>query len=335
MRTDTFDRPGRADVIDVEPDDRQTIEELLRGSELPELPALRPDAYAAYLPVAATLKRQRADAKAMQDRARRVGALCGGDGFYRFPAGGSTVEGPTVRLAKALAIEWGAVAFGVEIDRIEGDRVYLTGVCVDLVNMVVVRRGSTFTLAPPPGKFALKADQRARWEAMQVQSAGAKALRGAILDALPTWFVDPAYQAALAADRKRVLREGQTIEDARDEAVRHFGGLKVTRDQLEAFLDTPMVQWAPDDIATLREVSRAIKSGEVTVEEVFAAAAPAADKPASTTTRASNLPGRSGAKKPTAPPPKGEPPPKDEPPPAQSVLINPPADDAAGDDSPL
>jgi hypothetical protein len=118
MNTD-FDRPNRADVIDVDATDaRRSVEDLLRGSELPQLPTVRPDAYAAYVPVAAALGRQRADAKAMQDRARRVGALCGGDGFYRFPAGGSTVEGPTVRLAKALAIEWGAVAFGVEIERV-------------------------------------------------------------------------------------------------------------------------------------------------------------------------------------------------------------------------
>jgi hypothetical protein len=332
-----FDRPTR-ETIDINERDR-SVEDLLRGTDLPQLPALRADAFAPFIPVAAQLRRRRDDAASMQARAKRVGALCGSDGFYRFPAGGSTIEGPTVRLAKALANEWGSVAFGVEIDRVEGNRVYLTGVCIDLVNIVVVRRSSTFVLSPAPGKFANKADQVARWEAMQVQSAGAKALRGAILDALPTWFVDPAYQAALDADRKNILREGQTIEGARDEAVKAFAGLKIKREQLEAFLGSPIVQWAPTDIATLRDVMRAIRQGETTAAEVFegyeiidARSEPAAPKSA--------LPGK-GPTKPKDPPKdppktetsKEEPAPKEEPktePAAKTLdLTNPPADDSA------
>lgn len=326
------------------------VEDLLNRTDLPQMPALHADAFTSVLPIAQAMRAKRADAAAMQQRAIRVGALTGSDGFYRFPAGGSTIEGPTVRLAKALAIEWGNVAFGVVIDRVEGNRVYLTGVCVDLNNVVVVRRSSTFVLSPAPGKFANKPDQVARWEAMQIQSAGAKALRGAILDALPSWFVQPAYQAALDADRKQVLKAGQSIESARDEAVRAFGALKVTREQLESLVGSPIVQWAPADIATLRDTIRAINKGETTVEEVFGTA-PA---PATTTTEApSKLPGKT--KKPDAAPPpaaKTEPapaPPKTEPPPADPApttgapaadppkaetlsLQTPPADDA---DSPV
>lgn len=322
------------------------VEDLLSRTDLPQMPALHADAFTSVLPIAQAMRAKRADAAAMQQRAIRVGALTGSDGFYRFPAGRSTIEGPTVRLAKALAIEWGNVAFGVVIDRVDGNRVYLTGVCVDLNNVVVVRRSSTFVLSPAPGKFANMPDQVARWEAMQVQSAGAKALRGAILDALPSWFVQPAFQAALDADRKQVLRAGQTIESARDEAVRAYGALKITREQLEALVGSPIVQWAPADIATLRDTIRAINKGETTVEEVFGAAPP----PATTEAPASRLPGKGKPKPDAAPPaaktepapaakteatatPKEEPPPaKEEPAPAAPAktldLQTPPADDA-------
>lgn len=313
------------------------VEDLLNRTDLPQMPVLHADAFTSVLPIAQAMRAKRADAAAMQQRAIRVGGLTGSDGFYRFPAGGSTIEGPTVRLAKALAIEWGNVAFGVVIDRVEGNRVYLTGVCVDLNNVVVVRRSSTFVLSPAPGKFANKPDQVARWEAMQVQSAGAKALRGAILDALPSWFVQPAFQAALDADRKQVLKAGQTIENARDEAVRAYGALKITREQLEALVGSPIVQWAPADIATLRDTIRSINKGETTVEEVFGAAPP----PATTEAPASRLPGKSKSKPDAAPPaakteataaPKEEPAPaKEEPAPASSKTLDlqtPPADDA-------
>lgn len=242
----------------------------LFGAQNHQLPAPpRADAYASFVPVAQAARMQRADEAALQKAAVRVGALLGEDGFYRFPAGGSTIEGPNVRLAKALANRWGAVAFGVEVDRIEGNRVFLTATCVDLLTLVVVKRGHTQELAPAPAKFANKADQRARWEAMQVQSAASKTLRGAILDCLPAWFVGPAFESAKAESRKQVLKEGQTIESARDDVVRAFAAWKVTRAELEAVLEVVIVEWSTQQIVELRELYRSIKNNETTVDEVF------------------------------------------------------------------
>lgn len=285
-----------AELLETPERARRPLDGVFGPGPIPDLPAApKADAYAAYVPVAHQVRAQRGDEAAMQKAAIRVGALLGEDGYYRFPAGGSTIEGPNVRLAKALANRWGAVAFGVEVDKIEGDRVYMTATCVDLVSLVVVRRGHTQVLAPPPKKFADKADQRARWEAMQIQSAGSKTLRGAILDCLPAWFVGPAFEAALAASRQNVLKQGQTIETARDEAIRAFGGWKVSRAELEALLGAPVVEWGPKEIAELRDVARSVKSGETTIDEVFAearakTAAPGAGREAL------------GLGKPTAPP---------------------------------
>ena len=163
----------------------------------------------------------------MAAEATEIGTRMGRDAFYSWEQGRELIEGATIGLAYALLPVWRYVQARVEIvDRV-GDVVTLRGVALDLASIVSVERDYTFTIAPPPGKYANKPDQRQRWEAMQTQSASSKAVRGAILGMLPPWLVGAAINAAKAAASASILG-GKTFDEAAGVAVKAFaeGGVK-------------------------------------------------------------------------------------------------------------
>jgi hypothetical protein len=231
------------------------------------------DAFASYIQIAGRAKPTRGDELKLQQAAVRIGELVGEDGYYDFPAGNKgRISGPSIRLAKALVQKWGSCGFGVEIQRVDQaeQRVYLTGVCVDFLTITVVRRDYTFALAEAKGGFAKNDEQRARWETMQIQSAGSKALRGAILDCLPSWFVRPAYEAARAMAQQNIIPEGKTLEQARADFLGYFEkSWQVSRQDLEELFEVPVVEWALAQIRDCRELARALKGHDTTVDEVF------------------------------------------------------------------
>jgi hypothetical protein len=203
-------------------------------------------------------------------RAKQVGGLLGKSGFYSFPAGGSTIEGPSIDMAQALVQDWGGVTFQVRILSCEnlasgGQRVHLRASVADLKSIVFSEFDQVVTTAPAPGKFAQKIEQRERWNTMQVQSAASKIVRNAILRVLPAWYVDAAFNAALEADSARALN-GKTIPEAREAATDALASLGCTLAELESYLGQPRDMWAVPQLSTLRELFAALKSGAVSLE---------------------------------------------------------------------
>jgi hypothetical protein len=210
------------------------------------------------------------DPKTLIERAKQIGGLLGSSGFYRFPAGGSNVQGPSIDMAQALAQEWKSIVYQVRIVHTEslasgGQRVHLRASVADMCSLVCAEVDQVVTTAPPPGKFADKVEQRERWNGMQVQSASSKIVRNAILRILPAWYVDPAFDAACAVDSKQALG-GKTLPEARKGAVNALQEFGCTAVELEAFLNQPADMWAVPQIGALRELYAALKSGAQSVE---------------------------------------------------------------------
>lgn len=207
--------------------------------------------------------------------ARRIGeALARADrALYSFPAGGQRIEGPTVGLAEALAQEYRYLWTGVRIDRVEETTVYLTAVVFDALAGSFVSRPHVATLPPPPGKFAQKADQAARWESMQVQSAISKAIRTAILHALPAWYVAEAVDAARRWLRDNELK-GVDVPTATQQAIAHYQSLGVSVGQLAHRMGADPALWTASDIVELRRLAKRIKAGEATVQGEFGSPPP-------------------------------------------------------------
>lgn len=208
------------------------------------------------------------DAGQLKKSARRVGEAMADRALYAFPVGGKRIEGPTVHLIEALAGEYGSLWTGTEITSIQGDRVFIRGVVLDLVTCTCYARPYLFTLPPAPGKFAEKADQANRWETMQVQNALSKAVRTALEHSLPRWYIEEAIAAARTIIRNEQLK-GLSVEEAGEQAVKHFSGLGVEMVDLEDWLGAQRPLWTASDIIDLRKLGSRIKNNETTVAAEF------------------------------------------------------------------
>lgn len=248
--------------------------------------------------------------KEMIGAAKQIGGLLGADGFYRFPAGGTTVEGVSIDLAQALAQQWGGIAYQVRILSVEmlaggGRKVHLRATVTDLKSLVAAEVDQVVTTASPPGKFAAKAEQAERWHAMQTQSAASKIVRNAILRVLPAWYVNAAFAAARAV-ADSAATGGKTLPEARNAAIGLLSALGFTRAEMEAYTGQPLDLWAAPQLHQLRELHDSVKSARTSIEQVRASLAESS-APAATGKGALGL----TPKKPT----KGKPDGDDEPPP--------------------
>lgn len=210
----------------------------------------------------------------MVAEAKRIGLQMGRGSFYSFPAGGSKIEGATIGLAYALLALWGrSVARVLVVDQV-GNRVTLRGQAIDLLNVVIIERDYTFTMAPPPAKFAQKLDQADRWNTMQMQSAASKAVRGVILSLLPEWLVDAAVDAAQNAASASVLRKADgsmgTVAECRDWLVGVLAAAGLTNAEIEALAGHPFALWTVAELDAMMRIRNEVARGERTVETLRA-----------------------------------------------------------------
>lgn len=183
---------------------------------------------------------------------------------YALPRGGKPIKGPSVRLAEIIASQWGNCRVGarvVHVDRVE-KYVEAEGVFHDLET-------NTATTARVRRRLSRR-DGRLLDDDMIVvtgNAACAIAKRNAILGGVPKAAWRRAYEdveAVLAGDVK-------TLAERRDRALKSFAAFGVTPEQIFVALGVDGL----DDIklnhmATLTAMRSSLKSGEVTVEEMFA-----------------------------------------------------------------
>lgn len=228
------------------------------------------------------------DRRALIAAARTVGGLLGKDGFYRFPTGGTTVCGPSIALAQALAQEWGGIIYDVStVDEREaaggGKRLHLRARVLDLKSLVSSSVDQVVTTSAPPGKFAAKLEQQERWHTMQMQAAASKIIRNAIFRVLPDWLVTAGMNAALEADNTAATG-GMPLPEARQNALRALASLQLTQADAEAIVGQPVDLWAGPQLSILRDVRARLKSGEISVEQLRSPA-PTPATPASQPTK--------------------------------------------------
>ncbi len=259
------------------------------------------------------------DHEAILKQAELLGSKMGRLAFYSFPAGGTTVEGATIKLAYALVMLWGRMRVNGVIVGVNGSQIIIRGEVLDLTTVVASGRDAVFTIAPPPGKFAKKPDQIERWNAMQIQSAMSKAVRGAILSCIPGYIVEAALDAAMRVAKAAVLHELQApdlptgIEKLINGFEKRFG---VTLEELEATAGKPKALWAMHELDMLYQTVLDIKNGVTTAAAFRAAAAKLISRPVAAETAAPWAEEAKPAPAPETPPPAEPAKPKPDPKPA-------------------
>jgi hypothetical protein len=187
--------------------------------------------------------------------------------FYRFPRAKSVVTGSTIHLARELARVFRNMDYGItELAR--DDDAGRSEMLAYAYDLQANTRAAQIFIVPhkrdtKDGAVALP-DLRDIYE--QTTNQAARRLRQQIYAMLPTWLVRE------AEDRCRATLEsggGKSLAQRTADAVGIFEDLGVSLPMLETKLGKRAGEWTAFDIAQLGITYRAVRNGEVTVEQEF------------------------------------------------------------------
>ncbi|MFB7707970.1 hypothetical protein [Streptomyces sp. NPDC056105] len=187
--------------------------------------------------------------------------------FFSYPKAKQTIKGPSIHLARELALIWGNLQHGtMELSRdTAAGQSEILAYAWDLQRN---SRSSQIFIAPhvmdtQKGKKNLT-DLRDIYE--NNSNLGARRLREAIFAVLPSWFVAEAVNLCQATLDHG---DGTPLEDRIEEAVREYAKVGVTLKQLEKKLDRPRGEWTDKDTGELQVLYQSVYRGEITRDEAF------------------------------------------------------------------
>ena len=190
---------------------------------------------------------------------------------YSYPKGGTQVEGPSIRLAEALAQSWGNMDFGVrELDQTDEESV-MESYAWDLETNT--RQSKIFSV--PHVIHTNRGDKKLTDPREIYENAannGARRLRACILGVIPGDIVDMAVEACsktMASNTKSDEKTLTALESA-------FSAIGVSRTMIEAKIGRKFEAITVLQINQLRKNYASIKDGLTTAVECFSA--PEAEK---------------------------------------------------------
>lgn len=187
--------------------------------------------------------------------------------FFRFPRGDGIVSGPSIHLARELARCWGNVQYGVQEMR-RDDRAGLSEMQAWAWDVQTNTRSSHMFIVPHKrdqrGGPKQLVDMRDIYE--NNANNGARRLRESIFAVLPIWFTERAKDACMDTIKKG---GGEPLDVRIANAVREFGKLGVSVDEMEAKLGRDQAAWTEHDVAQLLVSFKSIQRGEVSRVEEF------------------------------------------------------------------
>lgn len=192
--------------------------------------------------------------------------------MYAFSRGGSSVTGPSIRLAEELARCWGNIDYGLrELSRRLGES-EMEAYAWDLETNTMTSQ--KFTVRHVRDTRAGRQDLTDERDIYEIgANMGARRLRARILAILPPDLVD----AAVA--KCRATLEGKSdvpMADRIRALVDAFAGLGVRAELIERRLGKKLDEMLPEELADLRVIYKSIKDGIATAGEHFNQPEPAA-----------------------------------------------------------
>lgn len=187
--------------------------------------------------------------------------------IYSYPRGGQTVMGPSIRLAEALAQNWGNIDYGViELEQKNGSS-EMMAYAWDLESNTRVTK--IFTVEHKrdtrKGTYQLT-DSRDIYEA--TANFGARRMRACILGVIPGDVVDMAVGECKETVRKGIGKE--PINERVTKLINAFKvEFKVTREQIEKYAERNCADFGEDEFINLKGVYKALKDGQAKAEDYF------------------------------------------------------------------
>lgn len=194
--------------------------------------------------------------------------------MYEYPRGDTRVTGPSIRLAEAMAQNWGNIDFGIiELEQAAGESKVMA-YAWDLETNT--RQTKVFSVphirATKKGSVALK-DPRDIYE--MVANQGARRLRACILGVIPGDVVESAVsqcEKTLIGDNKTPLED--TIRAVAGTFEAEYG---ITVPMLEKFIGCKIESFTMQNLIRLKKVYVSLKDGMAKREDYFEMLPPAGD----------------------------------------------------------
>jgi len=192
--------------------------------------------------------------------------------IYALPRDGKVVEGPSARFAEIMAYSWKNCRAGARVVDESSEFVTSQGVFHDLQQNVAITYEVQRRITDKYGR-RYKADMIG----VTANAASSIALRNAILKGIPKAIWNTIYQKA----RQVVAGDVTTLANRRAEAINSFQIYGVTPENICATLGVKGVEdIGLDQLVVLRGIFTAIKEGDTTPEQAFAASdGPKVDMP--------------------------------------------------------
>lgn len=186
--------------------------------------------------------------------------------MYQYPKGGTRVAGPSIRLAEAIAQNWGNLSFGIqELEQRTGESI-AKAFCWDLETNV--RQEKVFTVKHAIGtKKGLKqlTDPRDIYE--KVANDGSRRLRACILSIVPGDIVDKAIFQC------NETLAGNSTGPLKDRIAYMLKGFKeqhrVTQEMIEQKFGYNADSFTEYDYIELLNIANSLKDGMSKVEDWF------------------------------------------------------------------
>lgn len=186
--------------------------------------------------------------------------------MYEYPRGDTRVTGPSIRLAEAMAQNWGNIDFGIiELEQ-KGGESQVMAYAWDLETNT--RQTKIFSVphirATKKGNVSLK-DPRDIYE--MVANQGARRLRACILGIIPGDVIDSAIsqcERTLAGDSKEPLAD--TIRAVAATFETEYG---VTVPMLEKYIGCKIESFTMQNLIRLKKVYVSLKDGMAKREDYF------------------------------------------------------------------
>jgi hypothetical protein len=186
--------------------------------------------------------------------------------LYQYPRGSTTVTGPSIRLAEAIAQYWGNINFGIkELEQKNGESTVVAYAWDMETN---TRQEKVFQVKHErwaKGKMNKLTDPRDIYEL--VANNGARRLRACILGVIPGDIVDNAVAQCNAT------LQSAYEEPLKDRVVKILQWFQkqygITQEMIEAKLGHNVESFTEQDFITLRSINQSLKDGMAKREDFF------------------------------------------------------------------
>ncbi|MEK4171005.1 hypothetical protein MHI22_05455 [Lysinibacillus sp. FSL L8-0312] len=186
--------------------------------------------------------------------------------MYQYPRGGQRVTGPSIRLAEAIAQNWGNLSYGIqELEQREGESI-AKAFCWDLETNV--RQEKVFTVKhsmKAKGSIKKLEDPRDIYE--KVANDGARRLRSCILGVIPGDIIDKAIvqcHETLAGNSQGPLKD-RIANALRSYKENH----RVTQEMIEAKFGYNADSFTEYDYVELINIFNSLRDGLSKVDDWF------------------------------------------------------------------